>query len=117
MAIRNVGVTTSAQSLLDAVPDGTNYAVTVAMFCNTSSPNPADEDADLNYLYIHIINNGNSGQISNNNMVVNKVPIRAGETFTLDTEKVILEPNDTFVAYSETGITENISAMVSYVEI
>lgn len=115
MAITNTTLTTAPQSLLSAVPTGSSYALTVLMCCNTATPDANDPDLNADNLTIYVINNANAGSAGTSNMIINNVKIRAGETFTLDTEKVILEENDTLAAKSSTGT--NLSVMVSYVEI
>lgn len=116
MAIKNTALTsTQVSALLDPVPAGASYAVTVMMVCNTATPDPQDEDAGADTLTVYIINGLPASSAAPQYMVVNSVTIRAGETFTLDTEKVILEENDTIAAISGSGT--DLSAMVSYVEI
>jgi len=115
MAIQNIALSNTNQAILGPVPLGASYAVTVIMVCNTASPTPGDEDADSETLFVNVINGGDETASTATNTVINGVTIRAGETFTLDTEKLILEEGDTIAA--RLGGTGTVSATVSYVEI
>ena len=57
-----------------------------------------------------------SGQAkSNTNMVVKEMPVAGGDTFTLDTEKVVLEAGDKVTVLSQAPL--NLSITVSYLEV
>ena len=62
---------------------------------------------------LHFVKQGNA--IGNLNKVIGSMPMTAGETFTFDTEKIILEEND--LVYALTTSPEVISATISYLEV
>lgn len=115
MAIQNLVLTNAPQAILGPVPAGASYAVTVLMFCNTAAPTPGDEEADSETVTVYAIAGGDQTAASATNTIINAVTLRAGETFTLDTEKLIFEATDTLAAVI--GSTGSVSATVSYVEI
>ena len=59
--------------------------------------------------------NNNDPVSDNLNLVVNKLPVPAGETVTFDSEKIILESGDKVVIVGESPT--NLSATVSYLEV
>jgi hypothetical protein len=67
------------------------HAVTCMIFCNYTgtAQNPTETDIDLT-LYLVPKNIG----VGHRTIVINKLTIPAGETFTFDTEKVILSTDD-----------------------
>ena len=91
MAITNVQIKNVDTNLL-LVPAGKRYAVTAIMICNTFSPDPSDENLGITSLDMHFISAGDP--ISDANMVLNSLELRAGETFSFDTEKIILDAGD-----------------------
>lgn len=113
MAIKNTSLTSSPQSLLDPVPAGASYALTVLLACNTAVPDPSDEDLNSDTLSVFVVPDGDS--LGSNHLIVNRVQVRAGETFTLDTEKLILEEGDQILASTGTGT--DLAVTISYVEI
>jgi len=111
MAIVNAQLTTAALTIL-TVPASTRYAITTIMVCN----NDATDDATFD---LHFVPNGDP--LDNNvTRVINNLTLPAGETFTFDSEKVILEAGDTvqFVAEPDAGSgNTDLSATVSYLEV
>lgn len=114
MAISNIQVQNTAQAIV-TVPVDKSYVVTTLIVVNTAAPDPADDSAGATTLTMHVVNNGGTGSISNTNMVVNALPITAGESFVMDTEKFVLEAGDSIVLLSTTP--NNLAATLSYVEI
>jgi len=111
MAIENAQLTTTQLDIL-SVPANKAYAITTVLVCNTSAVDTASFD-------LHIIKNG---QALGNKVtrVVNELSLPAGETFTFDTEKIVLEGGDkiSFVAEPDIGAgLTDLSAMVSYLEV
>jgi len=100
MAITNIQVENVNTNLL-LVPAEKRYAVTAIMICNTETPDPADENAGTVSIDMHFIPAGKPK--STLNMVLNELELRAGETFSFDTEKIILDAGDrvTMVASPE----------------
>lgn len=114
MAIANLDIQSTSAPIL-TVPPNKSYVVTTMMIVNIATPDPLDDTVGLTTLTMHIVNNGGVGSISNANIVINQLPITAGETFVMDTEKIVLEAGDSIIL---TGAAPaNLSATVSYVEI
>ena len=93
------------------VPASTSYAITTVMVCNHAGFNSGgsnDTSFDLHFV--------KSGQAkSTTNMVVKEMPVAGGDTFTLDTEKVVLEAGDKVTVLSQSPL--NLSITVSYLEV
>lgn len=110
MAIINAQLTTSDLEIL-TVPDGKTYAITNILVCNNSSSNNASFD-------LHFLSN----QPKNNNItrVINNLELTAEETFTFDSERIILSSGDKILFVAEpdigSGLTD-LSATVSYLEV
>jgi hypothetical protein len=110
MAIVNAQLTTTDLEIL-TVPAEKVYAITNILVCNNSSSNTAS--FDLHFL---------SGQPKNNAItrVINNLELPGGETFTFDSERIILEAGDKIVFVAEPDIganLTNLSATVSYLEV
>jgi len=108
MAIVNKRLTGSQDNVI-VVPSGKRYAITNILVCNNNSSGSQAFD-------IHLIANtgGTPGTLDDNvTRVVNNLDLPAGETFTFDSEKVILEGGDmlSFVGNSDLATT------VSYLEV
>ena len=95
-----------------AVPTGKTYATTNILVCNNSASASATFD-------MHLVK---SGSVLSNAItrVVNDLSLPAKETFTFDSEKIILEQGDKIVLIGSpdigAGLT-NLSATVSYLEV
>lgn len=121
MAIINETLTDTQLDIL-TVPAGKTYAITNIMVCNTYSPNlanPADHTASFD---MHFIMNGES-LANRKTIVVRELSLPAGETFTFDSERIVLEAGDSisFVAqepdYDYGDGTTDLAAFVSYLEV
>ena len=110
MAIESHNILTSDTTLFTSIG---NNAVTTIMFCNTAAYNPLNPTAGLTYLDLHFVK-ATQG-ITTTNLVVNQIPIPAGETFTFDTEKIILSNGDRVVASSASPA--NLVATISTLEV
>jgi len=113
MAIINAQLTTTKLDLL-TVPASKSYAITNILVCNNGD---AQASFDL-----HLI--PQSGTLNNAvTRVINNLELPAGETFTFDNEKIVLEQGDTisFVAEPDLGGVNagltNLAATVSYLEV
>lgn len=125
MAIENVAIANTDTTLLE-VPDPfpgwdpltdeqppIRYAITTIMVCNTWVPNPDhEEDGETNF-DMHFVKRNDPK--SDTNMVIRTLILPAGETFTFDSEKVVLESGDKIVLLGESPT--NLSATVSYLEV
>jgi hypothetical protein len=111
MAIENDQLTTTQKDLL-TVPAGKSYAITSILVCNTSSSAAASFD-------MHFIKSGEA--LANKvTKVVSELTLPAGETFTFDSEKIVLEAGDklAFVAEPDIGASlTDLAATVSYLEV
>lgn len=87
-------------------------AITVMIFCNTATPNAADETVNAVSLELHVIRGGLT--VSDDNCIVKNLNIPAGETVFFDTERLVLANTD-FVSGKLTAINGSgrITATVS----
>jgi hypothetical protein len=92
MAIKNTAIqniNTDIFTCPGSLPvDPQEHAVTCMIFCNTSG-----SDATVN---LHVVPRNEIA--ADANKVINALNIPASETFTFDTEKIILETGDRLVA-------------------
>ena len=111
MAIENANLTTTQLDLL-SVPANKEYAITTVMVCNKDTSATASFD-------MHLIKSGEA--LSNNKtLIVKELSLPAGETFTFDSEKIVLGTGDkiNFVAEPDAGSgNTNLVATVSYLEV
>jgi hypothetical protein len=84
-----------------------NNAIACMVVCNVYEFNPSFPTDHTAKLSIWAVANGSSA--SNTNLIVNALPITAGETLSLDQEKLVLGNGDTLVAKSDTGSTLSIT--------
>ena len=112
MAIQSTAIGSTDTDIL-TVPAGKTYAVLTIMVCNTEPANPIHLEHGESQFDMHLIPNG--GAKSNTNMVINDLVLPAGETFTFDSEKVVLAAGDkiTMLGASPTVL----SATVSFLEV
>ena len=107
----------STDTTVLTVPAGKRYAITTIMVCNTANINKA---TSTNF-DMHFIKQGNS--IGLTNKVINTLDLPPGETFTFDSEKIILDSGDRIVFVADPaidiGVNENtdLSATVSFLEV
>ena len=85
------------------------------LFCNTASVDTGGSN-DTNF-DLHIVPNGQTKGTSNPNanIVCNNLVVAGADTFTFDTEKLMLEAGDSVVAVSQAPA--NLVATVSYLEV
>ena len=111
MAIENANLTTTQLDLL-SVPANKEYAITTVMVCNKDTAATASFD-------MHLIKSGEA--LSNNKtLIVKELSLPPGETFTFDSEKIVLGTGDkiSFVAEPDAGSgNTNLVATVSYLEV
>jgi len=109
MAITSNLVTTSATAIYTAAgtvgSDDREYAITCMIFCNYDTVNDVTLD-------VWLVPQGTPG-ISNTTKIIHELNIPAGETFTFDTEKLVLGTGDrVFVeASANTRLTSSITSM------
>jgi hypothetical protein len=111
MAIVNAQLTTTQLDIV-TVPAGERYAITNIMVCNQDATDDASFD-------LHFIPSGDP--LDNAvTRVINGLTLPAGETFTFDSEKIVLGAGDkvAFVASPDSGSgNTDLSATVSYLEV
>lgn len=112
MAIESVAIANINTTLL-TVPADKRYAITTIMVCNTAQPNPEHEEDGETLFDMHFVKSGEPK--SDTNMVIKSLILPAGETFTFDSEKVVLEAGDRIILLGESPT--NLSATVSYLEV
>ena len=112
MAIENTAIGSTDTDLL-TVPNGKRYAILTILICNTEAPNPVHQEHGLTHFDLHLVPSGDAK--SDTNMVIRALQLPAGETFTFDSEKVVLEAGDKIIALGESPT--NLSATVSYLEV
>jgi hypothetical protein len=106
MAIFNTNVTSSNTTLNSGSGD---RAITTLIFCNTSTYVPATPTLNQSLLYVYAV--PSSGSVGTGTIIVNGLPIPAGETVSFDQEKMVLGTGDSLVA--KTDSLSNITATVS----
>lgn len=106
MAIYNTAVTSSNTTLSTGSGD---RAVTTLIFCNTSTYVPATPTLNQSLLYVYAV--PTDGTAGTDNIIVNGLPVPAGETVSFDQEKMVLGTGDFLVA--KTDSLSNITATVS----
>ena len=110
MAIVNAQLTTTQLDII-TVPASKSYAITNIMVCNNGST-PASFD-------IHLVPQGTA--LSNAvTRVINSLELPVGETFTFDSERIVLEVGDklSFVTEPDIGAgLTSLAATVSYLEV
>jgi len=118
MAIENGQLTDLTELLV--VPAGKTYAITSIMVCNTYSPNDANPETHDASFDMHFVKDGQSRDIQITG-VIRELTIPAGETFTFDSEKIILSEGDKLVFVAQPGIyasnATDLAASVSYLEV
>lgn len=115
MAILNTQLTILANDAV-TVPNNKSYAVTNILVCNNGT-SAASFD-------LHLIPSG-SALDNDVTRVINNLELPAGETFTFDTEKIVLDAGDkvTFVAQPQStepaAVAGNtcLATTVSYLEV
>jgi hypothetical protein len=112
MAIEQSIIQTTDTTLL-TVPAGKRYAITTILVCNTYNPAAVDAASNDTEFDLHLVKNGQAR--SNTNMIVRSLNLPAGETFTFDSEKIVLEAGDRVIFLGQAPT--NLSATVSWLEV
>jgi len=111
MAILNTIVSTTSTPIS---PDlSTDIAITVMFFCNNNIPDPFDVNAGQQLLDVYVVPNGNI--VAQENKIINQIPVDAGETFSFNSERLVLSPGDR--VFATTTDVNIISSTISYVVI
>jgi hypothetical protein len=110
MAISSVNILATDTTIL-SVPAGKKYAITTIVVCNYATTTDASFDSQFD---MHVIA-GSGGVKSVTNKVLNAVAMPAQETFSFNTERLILEEGDRVVLNSPDS--NRLSATISYLEV
>lgn len=111
MAIKNLQLTTNQLDFLE-VPTDKSYAITNILVCNTSTTNSAN-------FTMHLIPD-TEAKDDKVTPVVRALELPPGETFTFDSERIVLESGDkvSFEAGPDIGSQlTDLAATVSYLEV
>lgn len=92
------------------VPAEKKYAITTIVVCNYSTTGDASFASSFD---MHVIPSGESK--TNANKVLNTIAMPAQETFSFNTERLILEEGDSVVLNSPDS--NRLSATISYLEV
>ena len=96
MAITNTAIATTNTTIYTS---SGNNAITTVIVCNKIVFDPANPLVGQTALYLHAVPSG--GSVTDTNLIVNGLPIPAGETVSFDQEKMVLANGDTLVANSD----------------
>ena len=96
------------------VPGGSQYAITTIMVCNTYDPGGTAPENETSVFDLHFVPNGDPLDVTTT-CVVRRLELPAGETFTFDSEKIVLTGGDKVVIVGDTPA--NLAATVSYLEV
>ena len=114
MAIATLNLTTGAQEDLITVPTGKRYAITNILVCNTYDPGGVTPEAETSIFDMHFIPSGDPLSIVEN-CVVRRLSLPAGETFTFDSERIVLDEGDKLSFVGDAN--GNLSVVASYLEV
>ena len=100
------------------VPAGQSYAITNIIVCNTYDPGATSPENETVEFDLHLVPAGGSYSDAITS-VVRRLSLPAGETFTFDTERVVLDAGDSVVVNGglSTGGNPNLACTVSYMRI
>lgn len=122
MAIKQAQLTTTQLDLL-TVPVDSTQAITNIVVCNTFSPfgaSPETREAAFTMYIVKAADANTPGTIGATSTVVKDLVLPAGETFTFDSERIVLESSDMISFESQLtsgpGATD-LSATISYLEV
>jgi len=116
MAISNTTIASSNTVVYTSTGNNGN-AITTIMVCNTATYDPLNPTAGQTNLFLYIVP---AAEVSGNNTllkhtVINGLPIPAGETVSLDQEKIVLEHNAKIIAKSSSPA--NLAITISSLEV
>ena len=96
MAIVNSIINTTATPVYTS---SCNNAITTVIVCNKVTFDPANPTAGQTNLYLYAVPSGVT--LSDTQLIVNGLPVPAGETVSFDQEKMVLANGDQIVAKSD----------------
>ena len=99
MAIINASIGTTSSA---AYTSSGNNAITTVIVCNTATYDPMNPTSGQTNLYLYALpSGGTASSPTATSIIVNGLPIPAGETVTFDQEKMVLSNGDMLVAKSD----------------
>jgi len=101
MAITNSYINATLTTLYTSISE---TAVTSIIFCNYASSDLTDADT---YLDLHIVKNGDVA--SNENKILHQLKLPAGETFIMDSERLVLANGDNIQAQTTSPATVSVT--------
>lgn len=111
------GTGTLVTGLIGTVPasiylsSGSN-AITSVIICNPAFPDPSNPTKDTVYLTLYAVRSGTSAiNPQMTGMIVNNLPIPAGETVSFDQEKMVLSSGDQLSAVISAGDSTTLSPL------
>jgi|SRR6056297_3321787 len=113
MAIVNSTVAVGNNDIL-TVPANARWAITTILVCNSYDPEGAAPENETSTFDLHLIPSGDPLDNSTT-LIVRKLPLPAGETFTFDSEKIVLEAGDKITIVGTSPA--NLAVTVSYLEV
>ena len=99
MAIASTLITSTPTAIFTC-PSGQEFALTTMFFCNYSG-------SDVVLQSMNLVPNG--GSASTTNRIVHNLTIPAGETFTFDSEKIIISSGDFVSAVADVNSRLNVT--------
>jgi len=111
MAITNATIGSSTAAIYTS---SGNNAITTVIVCNTTAFDPNNPTTGQTNLYMYAVpSGGNPSSPATNTIIVNGLPIPAGETVSFDQEKMVLANGDMLVANSDspTNLVVTISTL------
>jgi len=114
MALVNKNIALTDTTVL-TVPTGKRYAITTLMVCNTQ---PEDTGGSNDSTFdLHFVPSGQTKGTDdpNANMILNDLKVAGADTFSFDTEKMVLDEGDKIIASGQSPA--NLVMTVSYLEV
>jgi len=99
MAISNIEINATTPAAI--YTSSGNNAITTIIVCNKVTFNPADPLSGQTNLYLYAVPAADGTTIQDKHLIVNGLPIPAGETVSFDQEKMVLANNDKLYAKSD----------------
>ena len=99
MAIESTLITSSPTTIFTC-PAGQEFALTTMFFCNYSG-------SDVVLQSMNLVPSGGSASVTNR--IVHNLTIPAGETFTFDSEKIIISAGDFVSAVADVNSRLNVT--------
>lgn len=108
MAIKNTAIGTSDTTIYTSTG---NNAITTVIVCNSALYNESNPELGKTNLYLYAVPSGET--LDTIHLIVNGLPIPAGETVSFDQEKMVLADGDRLIAKSEALLSANLVSTVS----